>query len=380
MSVAGTVRLCAVVGAGPAGLAVAGEITRRGIVPVVLERYEVAGSWRRRYDRVHLNTSSWFSHLPRHRFPSEYPLFPSRDQLVSYYDEFAKARNLDVHAGVSVDRIEKANGKWQLATSDGAIEASAVVVATGKDHTPKLPDVSGRESFTGHLIHAAEYRNAEPFRGSDALVLGVGNSGVEIATDLSEGGANTVRLAVRTPPNLLRRSTLGLPNDLFAVMGRPLPPRVVDAVAWRMRRLTLGDLSRYGLPRPPEGPYARLRRTGMIPTVDSGPFLRALKGGAIKVVAGVERFDGSDVVLADGERIQPGLVVAATGYRTDLEPVVGHLGVLDERGRPTFHAEKTHPSAPRLHFIGFTDPLSGNIRQLRLDAPKIAHAIAAALA
>ena len=378
-SVAGQVRLCAVVGAGPAGLGAAGEIARRGIVPVVLERYETAGSWRRRYDRVHLNTSTWFSHLPGYRFPSDYPLFPSRDQLVSYYDEFAKAHNLEVHAGVSVDRIEKANGNWRIATSDGALETKAVVVATGKDHTPKLPDVPGREGFGGQLIHAAEYRNAEPFHGSDALVLGGGNSGVEIATDLAEGGAGKVRLSIRTPPNLLRRSTVGLPNDLFAVIGRRLPPPVVDAIAWRMRRLTLGDLSPYGLSRPPEGPYARLRRTGMIPTVDSGPFLRALKGGAIDVVAGVERFEGRDVVLAGGQRIRPGLVVAATGYRTDLEPLVGHLGVLDDRGRPTFHAEKTHPSAPRLHFIGFTDPLSGNIRQTRLDAPKIAQAISSAL-
>jgi len=239
--------------------------------------------------------------------------------------------------------------------------------------------VPARATIPKRLIHSADYRNPGPFDGADALVLGVGNSGVEIATDLAEGGARRVRLAVRTPPNLLRRSSLGLPNDLLAVIGRPLPPPVVDAIAWRLRRVTIGDLSGYGLPRPPEGPYARLRRTGMIPTVDSGPFLQALRSGAIAVVPGLERFEGTDVVLIDGTRIQPDVVVAATGYRTNVEPLVGHLGILDDRGRPLAHGAATHPAAPGLHFIGFTDPLSGNIRQVRLDAPKVAKAVVQSL-
>lgn len=364
------------IGAGPAGLAVAGELERAGMPPTVLERFDVAGSWRRRYDRLHLNTSTWFSYLPGQRFPRTYPRFPSRDQLVEYYEGFARSRNFDVRSGVEVERVARCGEGWRLTSSGGPVDARVVVVATGKDHTPKLPDVPGAEAFAGRLLHAADYRNAQPFRGDDALVLGAGNSGVEIATDLAEGGAKRVRLSVRTPPNMLRRSMVGLPNDLFALLARPFPPRTVDAVARQARRMGLGDLSQYGLPIPPEGPYSRLRRTGMIPTVTRERFLRAVKSGAIEVVAGLERFDGAAVELSSGERFEPDVVVAATGYRTNLEPLVGHLGVLDERGRPRARPGETDRNAPGLHFIGFTDPLSGNIRQVRLDASKIAAAVA----
>ena len=371
---------CIVVGAGPGGLAVAGALEHRGVTALVVERDEVASSWRHRYERVHLNTSKWFSHLPGARFPADYPQFPARDQLVAYYEGYARDRRLHVLGGTEIRRIDRADGAWHLEIHGRSLRAQTVVVATGKDHTPTFPDVPGRESFNGALLHAAEYRNAEPYRGADALVLGAGNSGAEIATDLAEGGAERVRLSIRTPPNIIHRSAAGIPNDALAVLGAPLPPRIVDTAAWWIRRVTIGDLSRYGLARPPEGPYARLRRTGTIPTIDAGPFVRAVKQRQIEVVPSVARFDDHAVWLSDGRRIQPQVVVAATGYSAGLEPLVGHLGILDERGRPYSHDVRTHPRAPGLHFVGFTDPLSGNIRQMRLDAEKVADAIAASCA
>ena len=106
---------------------------------------------------------------------------------------------------------------------------------------------------------------------------------------------------------------------------------------------------------------------------DSG-FVRLLKSGQIKIVPAVAGFDGSDVLLADGTRIQPDAVIAATGYRRGLEGLVGHLGVLDENGIPLVSGGTQHPSAPGLFFNGFRTNLSGQLRLMRPDARAIAKA------
>lgn len=114
----------------------------------------------------------------------------------------------------------------------------------------------------------------------------------------------------------------------------------------------------------------------MIPTIDPGGFVPAVKRGRIEVVPGVSAFEGRDVVLDGDERIAVDAVVAATGYRKDLEPLVGHLGVLDAEGDPLAAGPRTVPAAPGLYFIGFTNVLAGNLRQIRLDAKAIAAAAA----
>jgi cation diffusion facilitator CzcD-associated flavoprotein CzcO len=207
-------------------------------------------------------------------------------------------------------------------------------------------------------------------------VVGTGNSGAEIAFDLVEGGAGQVSLAVRTPPNILRRDLAGFPTQVFGVLFRHLPPRLVDPVAAATRRLTVGDLTRYGMPRPPRGVYTRAREDDLIPILDVG-LIDMLKRERVRVVPAVDRFEGSDVVLAGGPRLAPDAVIAATGYGRGLEPLVGHLGLLGEKGRPIVHGPATHPDAPGLHFIGYTNPISGNLREVGIDARRIARVVAA---
>lgn len=365
------------IGAGPAGLAAAGAMARRGISATILEQGAIAESWRRRYDRVRLNTSSWMSYLPA----AARPLiaggrFPARLQLVEYYERYAADLGLEVRGRTRATRIVPGRRGWSLELAQGdEVRCSGVIVATGKDRIPIIPHWPGREAFQAQLLHAAAYRNAKPFRGCDTLVVGVGNSGSEIALDLVQGGARTVRLAVRTPPNITARTVAGVPTDVFGPVLRRLPVSLVDDLAWRLQRARFGDLRPYGLGRPPEGPYTRLRRRGTIPTIDAGAFVETVKTGAIEVVAGVDRLEREAVVLSDGTRLRVDAVIAATGYRAGLEPLVGHLGVLNDRGRPIHHGAATHPTAPRLHFIGFTDTLSGNIRETRLVARHIARAV-----
>lgn len=140
--------------------------------------------------------------------------------------------------------------------------------------------------------------------------------------------------------------------------------------------MTVPDLSAYGLPRPGTGPYARLRRDGSVPVHDTG-LVEAVRCGRVEPVAAVVGFEDGGVALADGSVVRPDAVIAATGYRDALEGLVGHLGVLDGRGRPRAYGARTAAGAPGLYFVGFTRPRGGVLRELAVEARRVARAIAA---
>ncbi|WP_190189507.1 flavin-containing monooxygenase [Streptomyces minutiscleroticus] len=366
-----------VVGGGPGGLAVAHALRARGVRAVVLERSaQVGASWRNHYARLRLHTTRRLSALPGLPMPRSFGRWVARDDVVRYLEKYAEHHQLEIVTGVEVSRVERTDdGGWLLHASGGReLTGSAVVVATGRNHTPFLPDWPGRDTYTGELLHASAYRDAAPYAGRDVLVVGVGNTGTEIALDLAEGGAARVRLAVRTPPHIVRRSTLGWAAQYSAVLVRRLPVFVVDRLARLVCRISVPDLTAHGLPRPAAGLYSRVRQ-GAIPVQDTG-FVKAVRKGRIEVVGAVEGFEDDKVVLAGGERIAPEAVVAATGYRRGLEGLIGHLGVLDGRGRPVVRGARTPRTAPGLWFTGFTDPISGMLRELGRDAEKIARAVA----
>lgn len=362
-----------VIGAGPGGLAAAARLKGLGLDVALLERGEdVATSWRHGYDCLCLNTSSWFSYLPGKRFPRQAGRWVSRDALVDYYRGYAASHHLQVYTGVEAERIESSGEGWRVGISRGSFGATIVVVATGMQHTPAIPDWPGLGEFQGELVHAADYRNAESFRGRRVLVVGAGNSGTDIALDLAQGGAAEVWLSARRPPHILRRELWGLPHDLLGVLGRRLPRRVADANVRLLRRLTFGDLSEVGLPIPRDGAVTRFESDGRVPTIDAGGFVEAVRREQISVVAGVAGFSQDSAVLSDGARVKADAVLAATGYRPNLRSLVGHLGVLDAAGVPVVHGGTAHPSAPNLYFTGFLDPRSGQLRELRLQADEIA--------
>ncbi|MFC8591302.1 flavin-containing monooxygenase [Streptomyces atroolivaceus] len=367
-----------VIGGGPGGLAVAAALREQGVRAVVLEKSgRVGASWRRHYDRLHLHTTRRWSALPGLAMPRRFGRWVSRDDMVRYLEKYAEHHELEVVTGVEVSRIDRTvdGTGWQLSATGGRVlTGRAVVVATGFNHTPKIPLWPGREGFTGELLHAAEYRSPAPYAGKDVLVVGIGNTGAEIAVDLVEGGASRVRIAVRTAPHIVRRSTAGWPAQATAVLVRRLPVRLVDRAGRLMCRVSVPDLAAQGLPRPDTGLYSRVKE-GAIPVQDVG-LINAVKKGRVVPVAAVESFDGDAVVLADGTRITPDAVVAATGYERALEGLVGHLGVLDRRGRPVAHGARTPDAAPGLHFTGFTNPISGMLREIARDARKIAGRLA----
>jgi putative flavoprotein involved in K+ transport len=369
-----------VLGAGPAGLSVGAMLRKRGLDPLVVDRADAVGSsWRGHYDRLHLHTVRQLSQLPGLRMPRSYGRFVARADVVTYLEQYAAHHCLRLALSTDVQQMERLPGGWRLATTAGTLDASYIVVATGHNHTPVLPDWPGSGGFTGDLVHASRYRNSAPYRGKSVLVVGAGNTGAEIAVDLVEGGAREVRLAARTPPNIVRREVGGLPSQVVSVLVRHLPPALVDRLIRVVQRATVPDLAHLGLPRPADGVYTRIVRDDAIPILDVG-LVDAVRRRQVTVVAAVDALEGADVLLADGTSISPDAVIVAAGYRRGLEPLLGRLGVLRDDGRPRVHGAATDPAAPGMWFTGYTNPISGMLRELNLDARRIARAVSATVA
>jgi putative flavoprotein involved in K+ transport len=366
----------AIVGAGAAGLGVASELERRGMPLLLLEGADrVATSWHNRYEGLRLNTVRWMSAPPGGRIRRRAGRWPTREEFAAHLELCAERVGPALRTGVEVSRIDWDGDRWVVRTGDGDIRANNVVVATGYDREPAMPSWPGRDEFEGRHLHAAEYRSPKPFAGEDVLVVGAGNTGTEIATQLAHGGAARVRLSMRTPPNLMPPSLFGLPITVFARLNEPQPDALVDRGARLIQRLRFGDLRRYGLPAAPNGIATHLKLTGCGPVLDRG-FVDALRAGELSLVSALERFDRDRVLLADGTELRPDSVIAATGYRHGLEPLVGHLGVLDDRGRPAAQPGEPHPDAPGLYFNGYWLPFSGQLPAMRRTARRIAKSIA----
>ncbi len=365
-----------VVGAGPAGLAVAASLRRRGVDPLVVDRGSAVGdSWRARYDRLHLHTPRIQSGLPGMPIPKSAGRWVSRDDMAAYLADYAAHHGIEPRFGSEVRRLDRDGDSWTADTGDGKLRARQVVLASGYNSDPVLPRWPGADSYAGRLMHASAYANSGPFRGKDVLVVGAGNTGAEIAADLAEGGAASVRLAVRTPPNVIPRQLGPVPITLLGISLDYSPAWLADPLNRFLQRRFVGDLTRYGLPAAPQGVVAQARATGVTPTIDVG-LIEQLKAGRVTPVAALERFEGPDAVLVDGTRLRPDVVIAATGYTRGLVPVVGHLGVLDDRGRPRVRGARTSPGAPGLRFVGVSNPLKGLLFQIGLDARAAARAIA----
>ncbi|HEY9304061.1 MAG TPA: NAD(P)/FAD-dependent oxidoreductase [Mycobacterium sp.] len=368
-----------VIGAGPAGLAVARELQHRHRISalVVDKAAAPAVSWRNRYDNFRLNTNGLLSHLPGQRIPLTAGRWPTKEDMVRYFDRYVRSQDLTLALGCEVNRVDREAGGWLVDTSSGQIRTPAVVLATGKYHTPVVPPWPGLTDFTGDVLHSGNFRNAWPFRGRDVLVVGAGNSAADIAVQLASDGARKVWLAVRTPPHLVRRAMGPIPSDVFLELFARVPARIVDPVIARLNRLLFGDLSVYGFGRPPLGLKATVEQKGRIPTL-ADELVDAVRANRIEVVAAVAAVDSRRVILDDGTALTPEAIVAATGFSTDLEPLVGHLGILDEHGDP--RGGFASHLGDGMFAIGYGIPPRGPLRAIRLAATPLADQVAAHLA
>lgn len=364
-----------VVGAGPAGLATAAVLSGHGVRVKILEQGAgVATSWRTRYDGLRLNTWRQWSQLPGFGMDSRCGYWVGRDEYVEYLERYAIVHRLRVRPNLHVDLIDRASpAGWCLHTSDGPMLAPAVVIATGAFAVPFVPEWPSLDKYRGRLLHAADYCSPDGFDDSHVLVVGSGASGLEIALQLSEGGAARVDLSVRSGRNLFPRELHHLPLTLPAPSQR-LPIPVLDAAGRLVQRM-LGTDWPHPLPAAESGIGTAMRRDGTEPVV-ADAVVEALRDGRIGMVPPVHGFTENDVVLTDGPTLQPDAVIAATGYRTGLEPLVGHLGVLDACGRPWIPDGMDTPGTPGLVFVAFEPTVTGKLVQI----PRVASRAAATVA
>jgi putative flavoprotein involved in K+ transport len=375
-----------VVGGGPAGLSAAYDLVRAGRTPLVLERTRAVGDvWRHHYDGLRLNTGRVLSRLAGESIPRKAGGWPSRDDFVRHLEGFPARGGFEVVTGVEAQRVTRAtSGQWEVHAADGRVfRAGTVVVATGGSRVPVVPAWTGLDTFRGRILHASAFRSAAEYRGQRVLVIGSGNSAAEIASRLTEHAAE-VTCAVRTPPHLLPKSVLGIPMAGWGLVLRHLPAAWADGMMLALQRFTFGDLGFRGLPLPKTRLSVKFGETNVVPTLYEG-FARDVKAGRIRIVGELRRFEGDEVVVdasvaaRDGTstttRLRPDVVVAGTGYRSGLRELIDVPGLIDEHDRPRVTGAAQHPSAPGLFFIGQSNPLTGQLREIRLEAAAIGQAL-----
>ncbi|MDB5241264.1 MAG: NAD(P)/FAD-dependent oxidoreductase [Spirosoma sp.] len=371
-----------IIGAGPAGLAIAGQLAHRKVPFTVLEASEFIGfAWRNHYDRLHLHTVKQYSALPHLPYPANYPTYVSRLQVVEYLEQYAAHFDIRPKFNQTVIGIERgATGRWRVHTETDLFDAEQVIVSTGYNRFPNIPELPGQHNYRGIIWHSREYRNGAPFRGEKVLVVGMGNTGAEIALDLLEHGA-TPFISVRGPVNIVKRDTFGRPAQPSAILLSNLPNWLYDLAAGLSQKLTIGDLSQYGLGKP-KHPASYDTRRGKIPVIDVGT-LDQIKAGNITVLPGIERVNTKTVTFKADVNGQPrelpfDAIILATGYRPGLAPLLGNdlsARILNDRGYPK-SLWFDEPDLQGLYFLGFTTPLTGIIYNLTIDSEKIArHAV-----
>jgi indole-3-pyruvate monooxygenase len=370
-----TARHALVVGAGPAGLAVAGSLRARGLSFELLEKSRsLAASWYGHYDSLRLHTDKRHSALPGLPYPADYPRYVTKGQFLDYLHDYANRFNIRPRWEEEAISARWEGGFWELRTTSDAYRARNLVVATGHTARPNVPVIPGLDDSPITVVHSSGYRNAVPYRGKRVLVVGFGNSAGEIARDLYEGGANPA-LAVRGPVNVVPREFFGVPLLYVAVPFSLAPAAFVDAMSAPLIFAARGTLKGTGLEKPPYGPFTQAQMYGRVPLIDTGiiPLMRQKR---VPKMAGVARVDGHLVVFDDGSSERFDAMVLATGFKPTAQRMFPpELGLFDEMGMP--RAFGGTPASEGLYFCGFRVVPTGMLREISLEARKIGARIAA---
>lgn len=363
-----------IVGASISGLATAASLQKQGIEYVIIEQHEqVATPWRNHYDRLHLHTNKRNSNLPYKKFGSAIPRYPSRQQVVDYLEDYQKAFNIQPVFNTRAMAVKKEGDHWLTQTNNGAFSSKYVIMATGPFGKPKRIQFKGMETFPGKICHSSEYKTGAVFKGQKVLVVGFGNSACEMAIDLVEQGAMPV-MSVRSAVNVIPRDVFGVPALELSVFNI-FPPRIADAINAPLIKWIIGDLTKLGLTPKPYGPLEQIAREGKAPVLDIGT-IQLIRKGQINIAGDIDFIEGNSVHFKDGTHQSFDAIVACIGYCTDDLEIVAVDKSRFEDLRESVGRQK-HFGAAGLYFCGYWISPTGQIREIALDAQKIAKDIAA---
>ncbi|CAN1307402.1 Probable indole-3-pyruvate monooxygenase YUCCA11 [Linum perenne] len=352
-----------IVGAGPAGLATSACLNMYSIPNIVLEREDCCASlWKKRaYNRLKLHLAKQFCELPYMPFPPNSPKFVPRDGFVNYLDNYVSKFEISPRYMKNVEGAIHDGEKWRVEVKDLGQEdceevylGKYLVVATGEN-----------SEFNGEIIHSNQYRNGERFKGKDVLVVGCGNSGMEIAFDLSNCGAKA-SIVIRSPVHILTKEI----TDLGMHLCRYLPINIVDSIIVASSKVKFGDLSKYGIERPELGPFSYKTKTGRTPTIDTGT-VHQIKAGKIQVVPVITGITKNDVTFANQKTEHFDVIIFATGYKSTVRNwLKDDHNLFNEIGLPMRKFPNNHwKGKNNIYCVGFAER---GLNGISIDAINVA--------
>ncbi|KAG9143461.1 hypothetical protein Leryth_016457 [Lithospermum erythrorhizon] len=372
-----------IVGAGPSGLATSACLKLRGDVPsIILERSNcIASLWKyKTYDRLRLHLPKQFCELPFMPFPENFPTYPSKQQFIKYLEDYTEKFDIKpvFNQAVLSAEFDKNLGLWRVVAEGlkgGEMTEYVsrwVVVATGENAEAVVPEIEGVEEYEGRVMHTSLYKSGEFFKAKRVLVVGCGNSGMEVCLDLCNHNAKpslVVRDTVHVLPRvMLGKSTFGLSMWLL----KWFPTRLVDRFLLLVSWLMLGDTAELGLHRPKVGPLELKSLSGKTPVLDVGT-LSKIRHGQIKVCPGVRRLTRKSVEFTNGRRENFDAIILATGYKSNVPSWLKESEMFSEKdGLPKRPFPNGWKGECGLYAVGFT---KRGLLGASMDAQKIAQDI-----
>ncbi|MFE5208710.1 flavin-containing monooxygenase [Streptomyces sp. NPDC056600] len=371
----------AVIGAGAAGLATTKALLDIGADVVTYEKGDRPGGlWDRHngsglspaYDSLHLNTSKCRTQFADHPMPADWVDYPSASLVAGYLADYADTFGVTgrIRFGSTVTRVEREEtgaraGAWTVTTEDGgAGRYDAVVVANGHNWDPRLPEPGYPGTFDGVQMHAHDYRDPEIFRDRHVLVVGMGNSAMDIAVDASYVAASPVLLSARHGVHIVPKYLFGRPADATGGAIAGLPWRIRQRLAETMLRVAVGRPEDYGLPAPAGGLFQNH------PTI-SDTVLHRLTHGEVVARPGIERLDGDRVVFTDGRAERVDTIVWATGYRVTI-PFLSDRWIGADPEKLRLHHRVFHLDDPSLAFVGLMQSTGAALPVVEAQAKLVA--------
>ncbi|KAJ8751734.1 hypothetical protein K2173_025908 [Erythroxylum novogranatense] len=348
-----------IVGAGPSGLAASACLSRHGVPSLILEKSDcIASLWQHRtYDRLKLHLPRDFCQLPLHRFPSDFPKYPSRHQFISYMESYASRFSIHPKFKQAVLKAEFdcVSGLWRVQTQDHEYISRWLIVATGENAEPVIPEVSGLDKFNGRILHTSDYKSGSEFKNQKVLVVGCGNSGMEVSLDLCRYNA-IPHMVARNTVHVLPREMIGISTFSIAVwLLKYLPLKWVDRLLLLGAYLKLGNTDQFGLRRPKSGPIELKNVTGRTPVLDVGA-LSLIKSGKIKVMEGVKEIYRNGARFMDGQEKEFDSIILATGYKSNVPTWLKGQGCdyFTKDGMPKIPFPNGWKAKNGLYTVGFT--------------------------